>query len=63
MYALIFIIAATGQILVPGFTNDLEQCEAYAESLYEDYGTSWICAKVTQNPLIIGRNIIDVPHN
>ena len=61
MYALIFIIALTGEIVVPAFANDLEQCETYAKAMYEEFSTSWICAKVTQDPLIIGRTIIDVP--
>lgn len=60
MYALIFIIALTGEIVVPAFANTLEECELYAEEMYQEYSTSWICAKVHSDPIIIGRKVIDV---
>jgi len=57
MYALIFIIAATGQITIPAFSQTLAECEATAEAMYERHGPSWICAEVTADPIIIGRTI------
>lgn len=61
MYALIFIIAISGEIVVPAFAQSLEQCEAYAEAMYEEFSSSWICAKVDSNPIVIGRKIWTVP--